>query len=411
MESAQQRMPLEGIRVVDFSWVQAGPWVGRYLANYGAEVIKVESTTRVDWARNFPGGPKTIDGKVNSGGLFINVNCDKLSVTLNLKTAKGVELAKALVSKSDIVYANFSTGVMERYGLGYDELKKVKPDIIMLEMPVFGVTGPYRSYSGYGPGIQAEIGLTAVTGFEGRPSGTGISTAIPDMGPNPTHATVALLAALHYRRRTGKGQFIEEAQFESSLNWMETYILEYVANNRLQPKLGNANRNAAPHGVYRCKGNDRWCVIAVFTDEEWSAFCTVIGNPSWISDLKFSTLEQRKENEDELNTRVEEWTRERTPEDVMRTMQEAGVTSSVVETTEDLLTADQQVRWSKAYMTLEHADGECLVENARIGFSKTPGRIRRPGPTIGQDNEYVFKEILGLSEDEINQGYVDGVLD
>jgi benzylsuccinate CoA-transferase BbsF subunit len=137
-------MPLEGIRVVDFSWVQAGPWVGRYFANYGAQVIKVESTTRVDWARNFPGGPKTVEGKVNAGGLFINVNCDKLSITLNLKTPKGVEIAKRLVSKSDIVYANFSTGVMNKYGLGYEELRKVKPDVIMLEMPVFGLSGTSR---------------------------------------------------------------------------------------------------------------------------------------------------------------------------------------------------------------------------------------------------------------------------
>jgi benzylsuccinate CoA-transferase BbsF subunit len=406
----QQKMPLEGIRVVDFSWVQAGPWVGRYLANYGAEVIKVESATRVDWARNFPPGPKTVDGKVFAGGLFINVNCDKLSITLNLKTAKGVEVAKKLVAKSDIVYANFSTGVMDKYGLGYQELRKVKPDIIMLEMPVFGITGPYATFSGYGPGIQAEMGLTAVTGFEGRPSGTGINTAIPDMGPNPTHATVALLAALHYKRRTGKGQFIEEAQFESSLNWMETYVLEYSANKRLQPRRGNSHMHAAPHGVYRCEGDDRWCVIAVFTEAAWKCFCEVVNAP-WTSDEKFATFAKRKEHEDELNRRVEEWTQERSPEEAMRLMQQAGVISAVVETTGDLLDADEQVKWNNAYMTLNHPDGECLVENARIGFSKTPGKIRRPGPSIGEDNEYVFKEILGMAEEEINQCYVEGIFD
>jgi benzylsuccinate CoA-transferase BbsF subunit len=250
-----------------------------------------------------------------------------------------------------------------------------------------------------------------VTGFPGRPSGTGINTAIPDMGPNPTHATAALLAALHYKKRTGKGQFIEEAQFESSLNWMETYVLEYVANNRLQPRRGNSVTYAAPHGVYRCKGEDRWCVIAVFTEAEWGSFCNAIDNPPWTSEEGFSAFERRKENEDALNRRVEEWTREKTPEEVMRRMQEAGVTAAVVETTEDLLTSDEQIRWNNSYITLDHPEGECLVENSRIGFSRTPGRIRRPGPAIGQDNEYVFKEILGMSEEEINQGYVDGVLD
>ena len=360
-------MPLEGLRVVDFSWVQAGPWVGRYLANYGAEVIKVESTTRVDWVRNFPGGPKTIDGKINFGALFLNVNCDKLSITLNLKTARGVEIAKQLVAKSDIVYANFSTGVMDRYGLGYEDLKAVKPDIIMLEMPVFGNSGPYRDFSGYGPGIQAQIGLTSVTGFEGKATGTGINTALPDMGPNPTHGTVALLAALHYKRRTGKGQYIEEAQFESSLNWMETTVLEYVANKRLQPRMGNANRNAAPHGVYRCTG--------------------------------------------ELNCRVEEWTRERTAEEATRTMQEAGVIAAVVDTEEDLFTTNQQVKWIKSHVTFEQPAGECLIENTRIGFSKTPGRIRWPGPPLGHHNEYVYKEILGMSEDEFKQSSADGIFD
>ena len=404
-------MPLEGLRVVDFSWVQAGPWVGRYLANYGAEVIKVESTTRVDWVRNFPGGPKTIDGKINFGALFLNVNCDKLSITLNLKTARGVEIAKQLVAKSDIVYANFSTGVMDRYGLGYEDLKAVKPDIIMLEMPVFGNSGPYRDFSGYGPGIQAQIGLTSVTGFEGKATGTGINTALPDMGPNPTHGTVALLAALHYKRRTGKGQYIEEAQFESSLNWMETTVLEYVANKRLQPRMGNANRNAAPHGVYRCKGDDRWCVIAAFTEVEWQAFSNAVGNSAWVSDPKFATLEGRKANENELNCRVEEWTRERTAEEATRTMQEAGVIAAVVDTEEDLFTTNQQVKWIKSHVTFEQPAGECLIENTRIGFSKTPGRIRWPGPPLGHHNEYVYKEILGMSEDEFKQSSADGIFD
>lgn len=410
MVSKQRRMPLEGIRVVDFSWVQAGPWVGRFFANYGAEVIKVESMTRVDWARNVPGEPMTIDGKLNKGGLFANVNCDKLSITLNLRNPKGVEIAKRLIAKSDVVYDNFSTGVMDKYGLGYEKLVKIKSDIVALSMPVYGLTGPYRNFSGYGPGIQAEIGLTSVTGFEGRPSGTGVNTAMPDMGPNPTHATVALLAALHYRNRTGKGQFIELAQLESSLGWMETYLLDYTVNNRTQARQGNRLPHAAPHGVYPCKGDDRWCAIAVFSEEEWNACCDVMGNPSWTTESRFRTLMSRKENEDELDKFIAQWTKERTPEEVMKLMQSRGVAAGVVENGEDMF-RDEQMQARNYLTTMDHPEGQCLLENITIGFSETPGKIRRPGPTLGQDNEYVFKEILGMSEEEINQGYVDGAFD
>ncbi|MFH0727683.1 MAG: CoA transferase [Pseudomonadota bacterium] len=406
----KQRMPLEGIKVADFSWVQAGPWVGRFFANYGAEVIKVESATRVDWARNVPGEPATIDGKLNKGGLFANVNCDKMSVTLNLRNPRGIEIAKKLIARSDVVYDNFSSGVMKSYGLGYEEIKQIKPDIIMMEMPVFGFTGPYKSFSGYGPGIQAEIGLTSVTGFPGRPSGTGVNTAMPDMGPNPTHATVALLAALHYRNRTGKGQFIELAQFESSLCWMDTYLLDYIVNNRTQSRQGNRLSYAAPHGAYPCKGDDRWCVIAVFTEIEWMACCDVLGNPSWTTESRFLTLKGRKENEDALDNLIAQWTKERSPEDVMQLMQMRGVPAGVVENGEDMF-HDKQMAARRYLITLDHPEGECLLENITMGFSETPGRIRRPGPTLGQDNEYVFKEILGMSEEEINMGYVDGAFD
>ncbi len=408
-ESGKQRMPLEGIRVADFTWVQAGPWVGRYFANYGAEVIRVESNTKVDWARNVPGGKTTVNGRLRKGALFTNFNCDKLGITLNLKNAKGLEIAKRLVAVSDVVCDNFSAGYMDRIGLGYDELKKIKPDIIMLSMPVFGSTGPRKRYAGYGTGIQAAVGLSSISGFPGRPPGVNI--ALPDMGPNPTHATVALLAALHYRNRTGKGQFIEEAQFESSLSWMGPMVLDYTANNRVPSLQGNSLSHAAPHGVYRCSGNDRWCAIAVFSEEQWNAFARVIGNPAWTSDQRFSTLPQRKEHESDLDKLVTAWTSERTAEDVMRLMQEAKVPAGVVATGQDVL-MDEQVKSREYYIELEHPDGTAFCENIVIKFSHTPGKIRRLGPaTPGQDNEYVFQEILGMTEDEINMGYVEGAFD
>jgi benzylsuccinate CoA-transferase BbsF subunit len=403
------RMPLEGIRVADFAWVQAGPWVGRYLANYGAEVIRIESSTRVDWARNVPGGPKTIDGKHFEGALFTNINCDKFCITLNLKSSKGKEIAKKLISISDVVIENFSAGAMSRMGLGYQELVKVKSDIIMLGMPVFGNSGPRKSFSGYGTGIQAAIGLNTISGLPGRPPG--INIALPDMGPNPTHAAFAILAALHYRKRTGLGQFIELAQFESSLGWMETMILDYTVNKRTQSASGNRIPYAAPHGVYRCKGNDRWCAIAVFTEEKWKGFCDVIGNPPWTTEERFATLLRRKENEDDLDKLVNQWSIERTAEEVMQLMQAKKVAAGVVENGKDLLEWDKQIKEREYYIELDHPDGRSLCENITIRLSKTPGRVGRVGPIMGQDNEYVYKEILGMSEDEVNQCYVDGTFD
>jgi benzylsuccinate CoA-transferase BbsF subunit len=403
------RMPLEGIRVADFAWVQAGPWVGRYLANYGAEVIRIESATRVDWARNVPGGPKTIGGKHFEGALFTNINCDKLCITLNLKTPRGIEIVKKLISISDVVIENFSAGAMSRMGLGYEELVKLKSDIIMLSMPVFGNSGPRKNFSGYGTGIQAAIGLNSISGLPNRPPG--INIALPDMGANPTHATFAILAALHYRKRTGKGQYIELAQFESSLGWMETMILDYNVNKRVQSAQGNRLRYAAPHGVYRCKGEDRWCAIAVFTDEKWRNFCDVIDNPPWTIEERFTSLLRRKENEDALDKLVNQWTVERTAEEVMQLMQAKKIAAGVVETGKDLLEWDEQIKERNYYIELDHPDGRSLCEDITIRLSNTPGRVSRCGPIMGQDNEYVYKEILGMSENEVNRCYVDGTFD
>ena len=405
----KQKMPLSGIRFADFAWVQAGPWVGRYFANYGAQVIRVESSTRLDWSRYVPGGAETIEGKVQRGALFTNFNCDKLGITLNLKNAKGIEVAKRLISVSDVVCDNFSSGYMDRIGLGYEDLVKIKPDIIVLSMPVFGNSGPRKNFAGYGTGIQSAIGLNYISGQPNRPPG--ISVALPDMGPNPTHATVALLAALHYRNKTGEGQFIELAQFESSLGWMDTTLLNYTANGRIRKSEGNRLPHAAPHGVYPCQGEDRWCAISVFSGEEWSAFCNALGNPEWTKEDRFSTLLQRKTNEDELDRLISEWTKDKPAWEIMKQMQAKGVAAGVAETGEDLVLYDEQLIEKKHYMELDHPHGKVYCENAVIGFSETPCSVRRPGPLMGQDNEYVFQNILSMSEDEINLCYVEGAFD
>jgi len=409
MAGSMSQSLLKGIRVVDFSWVQAGPWVGRFFANYGAEVIRIESTLRMDWARNVPGDPEVLNGKHHKGALFTNVNCDKLGITLNLKHPKAIKIAWKLIAISDVVIDNFTADVMENLGLGYDDLIKIKPDIIALSMPVFGKTGPYRNFGGYGNAIWGMAGLDSLSGKLGQPLTASI--ALADFGPNPTHAAIALLAALHYRNRTGKGQFIELAQLESTACWLGPSVLDYTVNRHTATGHGNRSLYAAPHGVYRCTGDDKWCAIAVQTEEEWASFCKAIDKQELIDDIRFSSLAKRKENEDQLDWIIEAWAIERTPEEVMTWLQDAGVAAGVVETGEDLLLYDQQAKYREYFVTLDHPDGKTFCENTTIAFSGTPARVRRPGPVMGQDNEYVYKEILGMTEEEINKCYVDGVFD
>lgn len=404
----KNRMPLEGIRVADFAWVQAGPWVGRFFANYGAEVIRIESAKRLDWSRSVPGGPEiTAGGKVQRGAYFVNFNCDKLGITLNLSLPKGIEIAKKLIAISDIVTDNFTAGYMDRIGLGYQELVKVKPDIIMVEMPVFGNTGPRRTFAGYGTGIQSAIGLNSISGMPYRRPGLNI--ALPDMGPNPTHATIAVLAALHHRSKTGRGQYIELAQLESSLGWMETTIIDYTVNGRVRKPQGNRIPHASPHGVYRCSGEDSWCAICVSTETEWKSLCEAIGNPSLATDIRYSTLSKRKENEDELDRLVENWTTIRSRWEVMNILQSHDVPAGVVETGEDLVTRDENYRSYEYYIELPYRDGRAYCENTMLGFSDTPCRVRHAAPEMGQHNDYVYGELLGMSEDEIVQCYVEEV--
>jgi len=401
------KMPLKGIRVADFAWVQAGPWVGRFFANYGAEVIRVESAKRVDWSRSVPGGPELVNGKVQRGAYFVNFNCDKLGITLNLSHPRGIEIAKKLIAISDVVIDNFSAGYMDRVGLGYGELVKIKPDIIMMEMPVFGNTGPRKTFAGYGTGIQSAIGLNSISGMPNRRPGLNI--ALPDMGPNPTHATVAVLAALHHRNQTGKGQYIELAQFESSLGWMETTILDYTVNKRVRKPQGNRISYAAPHGVYRCSGEDKWCAICVFTETEWEAFCQATGNASLAADSRFATLQKRKENEDELDKLVENWTKDKSPWEVMNILQQKGVAAGVVETGEDLVMKDENYKAHQYYVELPYGNGKAYCEDTMLEFSGTPCKVRRAGPDMGENNEYVYSELLGMSEEEVIQCYVEEV--
>ena len=425
----ERELPLKGIRVCDFSWYAASPVATKCLADFGAEVIKMEYSIRPDLIRvAMPSAPGK-EGDLNAGGWFNNQNSSKLCLGLNITHPRAKEIYDRLILASDIVWENFSPRVKERLGLNYEDYAKLKPDIIWVDQPMQGLIGPYKYTPGFGALITPYGGLSYLSGFPHRPP-VGTGTNYTDYVINPGHLALVFLAALRQRKRTGKGRHIVMAQFASAVSVLETAILDYTVNNRIQPRVGNRIPYAAPHGCYRCRGedrdcvyftslgplpgrkDDRWCVIAVFTDEQWAAFCDVIGNPPWTQDPKFSTLLARKENEDELDRLVEEWTIQRSPEEVMMLMQQAGVPAGVVQDAEDLLVHDPQIRARDYYVYLDHSvTGHSAYDGVAFKLSETPGRPRFAAPRIGEHTEYVCKEILGMSEDEINEYIVEGVLE
>jgi crotonobetainyl-CoA:carnitine CoA-transferase CaiB-like acyl-CoA transferase len=388
---------LEGIKVADFTWVIAGPLITKNLADYGATVVRIESRKRPDLIRvTMP----YRDGKVglDRAGFFCYYNANKYSLSLDLSHPKGVEVAKRLISWADVVAENFAAGMMEKWGLGYENLKKLKPDIIMLRTSNQGQTGPLAQQPGLGTHLSALAGFVNLTGWSERPP-TPLQSAYTDY-ISQNFATTALVAALEYRRRTGKGQLLDVSQLEAGLQFLTPIILNQVVSNRESSRMGNSCPYAAPHGAYRCKGDDRWCVISVFTDREWEAFGKVIGNPPWTKEPRFTTIRSRKENEAELDRLVEGWTINLSAEEVTAMMQAAGVSAGVVKSPEDIY-HDPQLRHRNFFWTLNHKEIGHVSHLGPVSIlSKTPAEPRMPAPCLGEHSEFVCKQLLGMSDEE-----------
>lgn len=406
MAKTQKRV-FEGVKVVDFGWVLAGPIILKSLADYGATVICVETNKRPELLRTSAPYKDGVAG-VNRSGYYAFYAPNKYSISLDLTQADGVEIARKLVSWADIVADNHRPGWIEKIGLGYDDLRKIKPDIIMIQSSNQGLTGPHASYPGLGNHIN---GLSGLVNFIGWPDQVPVSLIIAYTDYlAPLFSVSALVAALDYRRRTGKGQLLDVSQFEVALQLVMPSILNYLVNGIEDSRMGNSCSHAAPHGVYRCKGEDRWCAIAAFNDAEWEDFCRVIGDPSWTRDPKFATLKGRKEHEEELNGLIEAWTTDHAAEEVMSLMQEAGVAAGVVQNAQDLY-QDPQMHERRYFWQMEHRE---LGKFTHLGqpsiLSKTPAEPQRHAPCLGEHTEYVCKELLGLPESEFDRLLVDGVL-
>jgi benzylsuccinate CoA-transferase BbsF subunit len=405
-----RKKPLAGIRVLDFSWFAAGPAAAKLLAGNGAEVIKVESLERPDNTRGMQ--PKLDPNSPNSSLYFNNMNTDKYSVALNLTDPKGLDVAKRLVKISDLVITNFSPRAIDKLGLGYEALRQLRDDIIVVHMPMLGLTGRKRHYAGFGTGLKGITGLSSRMGFEGTMP-VGPQGAYPDFGINPSHAALACLAALYYRRKTGKGQLIDMSQYESVVNVTGTAVLEFMVNGRVPARRGNRHpeRLMAPHGVYSCKGEDRWVAIAIEDDGAWRRFCDAGHQIQLGADPRFSTLVGRLNYEDELDERITTWTQSRTPSEIAKVLQAADVAAYPVQTAEDLFEHDEQMTERRHYTWLNHAEiGLAPVDRPAFRFRSFSAEPERAAPLVGEHTDYVLRDLLGLSLEEVNQMIVEGIV-
>lgn len=408
IQAVGMKQAFVGIKVVDFSWYAVGPQTARHLAVHGAEVIRVESAVNSDGLRR--SGPYK-DGIVgiNRSGYFNNQNPNKYGITLNLKLPKAVEIAKRLITRADVFLESFTPGVIERWGITYDELRKTNPNIIMVSMSSQGRGGPHSSHGCYGHVQQALCGVTNLVGWpDSYPAG--VHGPYTDFFVPHLVASV-VIAALAYRKKTGKGQYIDLSQLEAGIHCLETAILDYTVNNRIQERIGNRHFSASPHGAYRCRGDDRWCTIAVFTNEEWQKFCLVSNYPPWSQTPRFADCSGRLEDADELDRLVESWTLNYTPEQVMHMMQNAGVAAGVVQNAKDMHD-DPQLRYRGHYWVLDHTEiGPSTYDSPAYRLSRTPAQPTMAAPCMGQHNEFVCTQLLGMSDEEFVTLLAEGVFE
>ena len=395
--TAPNGLPLAGIRVADFTHMVAGPYGTMQLAYFGAEVIKIESRARPDTWR-IREGNKDVEASLP----FADHNRNKLSVTANLKTAEGRELARRIIAESDVVVENFSVGVMDRLGLGYEELRALKPDIVMIRLQGLGTTGPRKNYVTWGPSLMPFSGMTWLWNHPDGGAPVGSQTSYPDYIVS-IHMAFVLMAALHHRASTGEGQFIDIAQGEVTASLIGPALLDGLVNGRAAEPVGNRGHAGAPHGCYPCAGDDAWCAISVGDDAEWQRFCAVTGNGETLRDERFATAAGRLANAEELDALVSGWTRRLSPREVMETLQAHGVTAGMVSDGTTLVT-DLHLRSRGSVVEHEHPrQGRLTLPGIVMKLSETPGTIRRHAPLLGQDTHAVLNGLLGLTDEEIGR--------
>ncbi|HVA23618.1 MAG TPA: CoA transferase [Chloroflexota bacterium] len=400
-------MALEGIRVIELTTGAAGPTVAKCLGEYGAEVIKIESRQRPDSHR---GGPK--EGRLNKSPDFVKLSRNKKDVTINMQSERGKALVRDLISVSDVVVENFSLGVMERWGMSYEQLRQIKPDIILIRLKGLGNTGPYASHVTYGPNLLALFGMTYLWNHPDAAAATGEArTQHPDFMSGIAGAAAVMSALLH-REQTGKGQCIDSAQVEAGASLLGPAYLDYVVNGRDPQPEGNRQAGAAPRGAYPTSGDDKWCVISVHGEAEWRRFCQATGNPGWAEDERFATILSRERHQTELDGLVAGWTRQHSGEEIMAVLQAAGIAAAPVQDVEDQFARNEQFAARGLFISMEEPEmGPVVTESPPVKMSETPPRVYAHAPLIGEHTEAVLRDALHLSEAEIRELTEQGVLD
>ena len=405
-ESKTPRLPLEGVRIADFTWAWAGPYATELLAFLGAEVIKIESSHRPDHARirSLTLGLST--KHLDNSPVFNDLNLNKMSLALDLRKPKAIDIAKKLVAVSDVVTENYRPGVMDKLGLGYDVLKTIKPDIIMLSSSALGSKGPESGYAGFAPTFAALGGAAHLTGYpDKRP--------VPLMGSSDLRSAstsaFAILVALYHRASTGEGQYIDLSSTETIAINLSDSLMDYIMNDRVAVRKGNRDESMAPHNVYPCK-NDRWVSIVIANEDEWAAFCAALCNPPWAQDERFSDAHRRWINQDELDKLIGEWTINYTHYEAMELLQKAGV-AAVAALQGVELYSDPHLKERNVSVEVVHPNiGRRVALGPPWKFSATPARVKHCGPLLGEHTEYVLGELLGISKEEIANLREEGVL-
>ena len=408
----ETRLPLEGVRVLDFGMFQAGPTAARWLADAGAETIKIESCSHPDNLRILARGvyPDGEPGERpwNRSGMINVRNRNKLGITLEMADPRGLELFKRLVAISDVVIENFSTRVLPRWELDYPRLREINRGIILTSLYSQGGTGPESSFVSFGPTLEQLGGLVHLTGYPDELPGIH-TVAFPDPIAGAMAVTL-VLAALRQRRQSGEGAHIDLSQRENMTSMLGEFVLDYSMNGRVAERIGNRDQQMAPHGCYRCRGEDAWIAIAVETDEQWERLCDALGQPALAAAERFATVSSRRDHQDELDAIISEWTATRGKVEAMEELQRNGVAAGAVYTAADAY-ADPHLQARDFWEAVDDPDaGRQIYPGRPMHLSETPLTTRRPTPTLGQHNEYVFGDLLGLSEAELAELEASGII-
>ncbi|MCH7652241.1 MAG: CoA transferase [Chloroflexi bacterium] len=404
---------LEDIRILDFSRIWAGPHATKLLADMGAEVIKVESTHAWDPHRTIVGSGNLPDGEQgddpwNRSGWFNTLHLSKYGITADVRHADGRRVIEELVSISDVVIENFRAGAMERRGLGYERLREIRPDLIMVSMPAFGNSGPWKDFIQYGIGQEQLGGIASMNGYLGEdtPVKSGVNFGDPISG---AHAAGAVLSALFYRRRTGKGMFIDVSQLESSISVIGEHILGFQLTGENPSNLGNRHPTFSPQGVYPCRGDDSWIAISVTSDEGWTALCRVMGREELAADSRYADLLSRCENHDELDEIISAWTRVSDANELMHALQNEEVAATVVFKGEDIFNDPHYQERGLLELVDHPSTGPYFLPGVAWKMSGTPGRVRGHSPRLGEHNTFVYGDLLGMKREDIDRMDREGV--